>query len=115
MVNVYDQAHILARAIKNSEEYKTYIEKRKIVYANEKNKTMVEDFRKKLFEVQMKKLSGEKVEQNEMDRINKLEGVLLLNPTIKDLFMAELRFSQLVQDVNNIIEDAINIDKTPEE
>ena len=111
MVNVYDQAHILARAIKNSEEYRTYIKKREIVYANERNKEMVEDFRKKVFHVQMEQLSGKEAKQEEIDKLSKLEDVLMLNPAIKEFFTAELRFSQLVQDVNNIIGEAINVEK----
>ena len=35
----------------------------------------------------------------------------MLNPAIKEFFAAELRFSQLVQDVNNIIGEAIDIEK----
>ena len=69
MINVYDQAHNLARAIKNSEEYRTYIKKREIVYANEKNKKMVEDFRGKVLEIQMDQLSGKKVKQEEMEKL----------------------------------------------
>ena len=111
MINVYDQAHILAKAIKDSEEYRTYIKKRDIVYANERNKEMVEDFREKVFKIQMEQLSGKEVKQEEMEKLQKLEDVLMLNPAIKEFFTAELRFSQLVQDVNNIIGEAIDIKK----
>mgnify|MGYP001134999287 CR=1 FL=1 len=109
MNNVYDQAHKLARAIKDSEEYNKYMEKREIVYSDEKNKQMVEDFRNKVFEVQMDQLSGKEVEESEIEKLGKLEDVLMLNPAINDFFTAELRFSQLVQDINNIIGEAIDI------
>lgn len=109
MINVYDQAHILARAIKDSEEYRTYMEKKEIVYSDEKNKGMVEDFRNKVFQIQMDQISGKEVEQEEIEKLGKLEDVLMLNPAINQLFTAELRFSQLVQDVNNIIGEAIDI------
>ena len=45
-----------------------------------------------------------------MEKLQKLEDVLMLNPQLKN-FLAELRFSQLVQDVNNIIGEVINIEK----
>ncbi len=35
----------------------------------------------------------------------------MLNPTINEFLNAELRFSQLVQDVSKIIGDAIDLDK----
>ena len=111
MTNVYDQAHKLARAIKSSEEYKNYLEKRKAVYSNEKHKEMIEDFKNKILEVQMEQLSGKEIDQEKIEKLNKLEDVLMLNPSIKDFFTAELRFSQLVQDINNIIGEAIDIEK----
>lgn len=110
MNNVYDQAHKLARTIKSSEEYKTYISKRKIVYSDEKNKKMVEDFQEKIFQIQMNQMSGKEVSQEEIDKISKLEEVLRLNPSINEFFAAQLRFSQLVQDINKIIGEAIDIE-----
>ncbi|HSH36869.1 YlbF family regulator [Schnuerera sp.] len=110
MNNVYDQAHKLARAIRASEEYKTYVGKRKAVYSDEKNKKMVEDFKNKVLQIQMEQMSGKEVEQEELEKISKLEEVLTLNPTINDFLNAELRFSQLVQDINKIIGDAIELE-----
>ncbi|MCF6465655.1 YlbF family regulator [Clostridium sp. Cult2] len=110
MNNVYDLAHKLARAIRSSEEYKNYVEKKNIVYADDKNKRMVEDFKKKALQIQVEQMSGKEVKQEEMDKISKLEEVLMLNPTINEFFNAELRFSQLVQDISKIIGDAIDIE-----
>ena len=104
MNNIYDEAHKLARAIKNSEEYKTYVEKKKIVYSNAKDKEMVENFMNKVFEIQLEQMSGKEVDQEKVEKLSKLEDILMLNPVIKDYFSAELRFSQLVQDINNIIQ-----------
>lgn len=111
MNNIYDIAHQLARAIKNSDEYKTFIQKRDIVYSNEKNKEMVENFKKKAMDIQIQKMSGKKVEDEEIEKLQKLEEILRLNPTINDYLIAEFRFSQLVQDISNIIGEAINIDE----
>ncbi len=111
MSNVYNEAHKLAKAIKESEEYRTYTEKKEIVYSNEKNKEMVENFMNKVLEIQMEQLSGKEVDQEKVEKLNKLEEVLMLNPTIKEFFAAQLRFSQMVQDINTIIGEAIDIEK----
>lgn len=111
MNNVYDQAHKLARAIKASDEYKTYVEKKKVLYANDNNKKMVEDFREKALQIQMEQISGKEVKQEDIEKIKKLEDVLMINPSINEFLQSELRFSQLVQDISKIIGDAINIDK----
>lgn len=111
MSNVYDEAHKLARAIKDSEEYKTYIQKREIIYSDKRNKEMVEDFRNKVLKIQMEQLSGKEIEKDEIEKLSKLEEVLMLNPKINDYFAAELRFSQMVRDINNIIGEAIDIEE----
>jgi len=110
MSYVYDQAHNLARAIKDSEEYKTYVEKRKIVYANEKNREMVEDFKKRIMKIQMDQMAGKEIDPKEIEKANNLENLLMLNTSINEFLTAELRFSQMVQDINNIIEKAIDIE-----
>lgn len=108
-MNVHNDAHRLANSIKKSKEYKEYLKHKEKVESNEKTKDMVEDFRKKLMKAQMEHLAGNKVNEEEEEKLRKLEEVLMLNPTIKDFFMAEMRFSQLISDVYKIIEDAINI------
>ncbi|GFN36028.1 YlbF/YmcA family competence regulator [Tepidimicrobium xylanilyticum] len=110
MDNVYDLAHKLARAIRNSEEYKTYLEKKKILDSNEKNKKMVEDFRKKALKLQMDKAAGKEIDRDEIERINKLEEVLMLNPSINEFFHAELRFTQLVEDITKIISNVFDVE-----
>lgn len=111
MANVYDYAHKLAKAIMDSEEYKHYKEMRETLYSDEKNKKMVEDFGNKIFELQMNQLSGKEVDEQELEKLGKMEDVLMLNPTIKSYFIAEQRFGQLVQDINNIIGEAISFDE----
>ena len=72
---------------------------------------MVEDFRKKALEIQMKQMSGKEINQEEIEKLKKLEEILMLNPTINEFLNAEFRFSQLVQDISKIIGEAIDLDK----
>lgn len=110
MMNVHNDAHRLANSIKKSEEFKEYLKHKEKVESDKKTKEMVDDFRKKLMKAQMEHLAGKEVDEEEEKKLQKLEEVLMLNPTIKDYFMAEMRFSQLISDVYKIIEDAINIE-----
>lgn len=111
MNNVYDLAHKLARAIKDSSEYKSFVEKKEILNTGEKNKKMVEDFQEQVLELQMDYMAGKEIDEKKVEKIGKLEEVLTLNPMINQYFQAELRFSQLVQDINNIIGDAIQAEE----
>jgi len=110
MNNVYDLAHQLARAIKNSQEYKEYIQKKNDLNKDEKNKKMVQDFREKVFDIQVKKMSGNEINQEELDNIRKLEDILRLNPTINEFLIAEYRYSKLIEDISKIIGEAIDLD-----
>ena len=108
-MNVYDEAHRLAKAVKDSEEYKDFIDKQGKINADEKNQKMVNDFREKAMEVQMEQLSGKEVSEEKLEQLKKLQDILMLNHEIKDFFLSEMRFSQMISDVYKILEDAINI------
>lgn len=110
MDNVYDLAHQLARALKNSQEYKEYVQKKNDLYKDEKNKKMVEDFREKVIDIQVKKMSGKEVSQEELDSVKKLEDILRLNPTINEFLIAEYRYSKLIEDISKIIGEAIDLE-----
>ena len=113
-MNVYDEAHRLAKAIKDSEEYKEYIDRQGKINTDEKNKKMVNDFREKAMEVQMEQLSGKEVSEEKLEQLKKLQDILMLNPDIKDFFITEMRFSQMITDVYKILEEAINIGENQE-
>lgn len=109
-MNVYDAAHNLARAIKNSDEYKEYMRNQEKVFANEKAKEMVIDFRKKAMEIQMEQMEGKEVSKEKLEQFKKLEEIVMNNPIIHEFFMAEMRFGQMMSDIYKILGESINID-----
>ncbi|WP_069649449.1 YlbF family regulator [Caloranaerobacter ferrireducens] len=109
-MNVYDAAHNLARAIKNSDEYKEYLRKQEKVFANEKTKEMVIDFRKKTMEIQMEQMTGKEVSKERLEQLKRLEEIIMNNPVIHEFFMAEMRFGQMMSDIYKILGESINID-----
>ena len=108
-MNIYDAAHNLAKAIKNSNEYKDYIEEHKKVFSNPKTKNMIEDFRKKAMDIQMSQMSGEEIDPSKAEEMKKLEEILMTNPMISDFFSVEMRFGQIMNDVYKILGDSIEI------
>ena len=48
-MNIYDLAHQLARALKESQEYKTYMELKEKVSENEELSASINDFQQKQF------------------------------------------------------------------
>lgn len=110
-MNVYDEAHKLSKALKESDEYKEFLEKKNTAYSNPKNKEMIENFKEKAFELQLEHMSGKEVDNEKLENLKKLEEVLMLNPEIKDYFLAEMRYTQMVSDIYEILEESLNIEE----
>ncbi len=107
MVNVHDKGHILAKAIKESEEYKQFKEAKKELESNAATKEMIVDFEKKQFEYQSKQLSGEEVSEEDTKKITELYSIVTKDVLANKYLNAQMKFAILMQDVNKIISDAL--------
>lgn len=101
-MNVHDKAHELARAIQESQEFREYKMCKEETDANPETKQMLSDFRQRQFELQTKMFSGEGINQEEADKMEKLYEVLNMNPAISRYFAAEQRFSVMMDDIQRI-------------
>lgn len=102
-MNPYDKARELKKAIENSQEFKKYLEAKKIIEADESAKAMVDDFREKQFELQKKEMLGEEVKDEEMEKIQKLYSILSMNDKAGEYLKAEFGYARLMQDVSEIL------------
>lgn len=106
-MNVYDEAHNLARALKESPEYKQYFELKALASNNEELAAMLNDFQAKQFELQAKQMVGEELGPELMEQIQSLYQILMKDPLAAQYVQAEMRFSMLVNDVYNILGEVI--------
>ena len=100
---VYDLAHSLAREIKKSEEYKSYLEIRDKIRANPATKDMLIDFQKEQFRLQSKILTGEKISEEEQEKFEKIREIVNLNKDIKKYLEAEYRITVMLNDLQEIL------------
>lgn len=110
-MNVYDCAHSLARALKDSEELMAFKSLHQELMAIDSTKKMITDFQTRQFELQTAQLSGAPLDNAKMDKIKELYEVLCRDPKVKDYFQAEMRFGQIMSDISKIITDAVELDK----
>lgn len=115
-MNVYDQAHALAKSIKESDEYKQYQEAKKKLEEEEKAKEMLMEFRKFQYDVQMEQIASEskEVDREKADKLKKMYETINMNTIIKDYLAAEYRFGKMVADVSKILGDAIGLEEFEE-
>ena len=108
-MNVYDCAHNLATAIKESEEFKQYDAARAKVDANPDISNMIKDFEQKSVELQMKQMQGEEVGPDQMAGIQQLYGIVLQDPLAAEYLQTSMRFSIMMKDVYEIIGEATGV------
>jgi len=109
MMNVYDAAHNLAKAIKDSDEYSQYEEIKNTVSGNEELATILNDFQGKQFEIQAKQMNGEEIGDEMMGQIQSLYGIMMQDPTAAQYLQAEIRFSLMMNDIYKILGDVISL------
>ncbi len=103
---IYDKAYELAKLIKESPEYTNFKQLKDKVYADEKTKGLLKDYKKMQFEAQASYLSGKEPAAEEMDKLKKLGEILQFNNDVTEFFSAEYRFNTLIGDIYKIIGDA---------
>lgn len=109
-MNVHDEAHSLARAIKESHEYKEYARLKEEASRNGELAAMLNDFQAKQFEIQAKQMLGEELDHDLIDQVQSLSQIIMKDPLAFEYIQAMQRFSLLVNDVYNILGEVIKFD-----
>ena len=106
-MNVYDQAHQLAKAIKESEEFKRYQSAEDMIKTKPDLDQMIKDFQQKSMEIQLKQMSGEQPDAEDMQKIQQLYSIVAMDPLASNYMQNEMRFSIMMKDVYEILGEAI--------
>ena len=109
-MNVYNCAHQLAKALKESDEYIVYKNLEIKVKANPEVKVMMDDFRRRQFEVQGAQMMGQAVEESKLLKLQELHSILMKDGTISEFMQAEYRLTQMMADIYKILGEAVELD-----
>lgn len=112
MVNVYDQAHALADSLKQTEEYKEFVRLNEIARQDETNRTLLDEYKRLQYRMQAMLASGERMEEEELRRLQQIGSLLQFNQDASASLLAEMRFQCMIADIYKIIAEAagINLD-----
>lgn len=110
MANVYDLAHELTAAMKQSDEYKEYIELKNKAMENDTQRALLEEYKRLQFKLQVAMASGENAPPEEMERLQKIAGVLQMSPEATAYMMSEFRYQRMLADIYKILGEAGGID-----
>lgn len=113
MVNVYDHAHSLARALRESQEYRTLVAAREKIKGNSAVENMIKDYHTKQMELQALQLQGKEPSAAQKAAFEQLASVIQSSVDARDYLMAEARFGTMLQDIYKIIGEAVEVDLVP--
>ena len=108
-VNVHDKAHELARALKESDQYKAYVQMKEQVDAEPELAQMLNDFREKNTAVQAQQMITGQMDQEALEEVKKLYSIVIANPLANMYLQSELAFSQLITDIYGILGEVIQV------
>ena len=81
-MNVYDQAHSLATAVKESEEYKQFQARKKDIEGNPELEKALNDFLKQQFEMQAAQAMGQPMDPEALGKLQQFSGMYLYHSAI---------------------------------
>ena len=109
-MNPYDQAHALAKTLKESEEYREYMRLKEAAFEDETNRALLNEYRKLQFQLQAKAAAGETLPQDDMQRLQQIGTLLQFNPDASAYLLAEFRFQRMLTDIFKILADVAGVD-----
>ena len=108
-MNVYDEAHGLARAIKESNEFKEFDRMRKEVEQDADVSQMLGELQKHQIELQTAQMTGNQPDADMMSRMQSLSTMLATKPLAAKFMQTEAAFSVMMNDVFRIIGEAVGL------
>lgn len=108
-MNVYDQAHQLKAAIKESQEFIQYTAARARMEENSELAAMLKDYQARQMAVQAKQLMGEDITQDMLGQVQGLYQIMMKDPVAAEYLQCEMRFAVMIQDVYQILGEVIAI------
>ncbi|MDR1701997.1 MAG: YlbF family regulator [Sporomusaceae bacterium] len=106
-MNIYDKTHELAKALKNSSEYKNLAAAQQSLNEDETAKKMVKDFLSKRMELETLAFTGKEDKEKE-EQLRKLYELINLNPKAGTYINAHMRLMQIMNDVYKIIGESFS-------
>jgi cell fate (sporulation/competence/biofilm development) regulator YlbF (YheA/YmcA/DUF963 family) len=108
-MNVYDEAHGLARALKESNEFKEFDRMRKEVEQDPDVSKMLGELQTIQIQLQTAQMTGNQPDADTMSRLQSLSTMLAAKPLAAKFMQTEAAFSVMMNDVFRIIGEAVGL------
>lgn len=106
----YSSAHQLARAIKESQEYKEYHGLKEMVMEEETTRALIKEYRKLQMALQIGAMGGQAPDPTDMQRFQSISQLLYSKQEVSQFLLSEMRLQQTMSDLFKIITDAAGLE-----
>ena len=108
-MGVYDQAHALAKAIRESEEYLEAVRLKEIAMQDETNRALLTEYSRLQTKLQLTAIGSHTADSDEMRRFQQLASLLYMNQEAQAFLLAEMRLQKMLGDVMKIVGEAAGL------
>lgn len=106
-MNVYDEAHSLAKAIKESNEFMEFDRVRKEVDADKETSDMLKELTELQVQLQTAQMVGQQPDKDVFARFQSLNTMAMTKPLAMQYMQAQFALATMMNDVFGIVGEAI--------
>ena len=106
-MNVYDEAHNLAKAIKESNEFREFDRIRKEVDSDKETSDMLKELTELQMQMQAAQLTGQQPDKDLFARFQSLNTMAMTKPLAMQYMQAQFALATMMNDVFGIVGEAI--------
>lgn len=109
-MSVYNTATKLAGEIRNSKEYKDFIENMRIIKGDKNNEYLLSEYKKVGYNLQYATMNNKKVDKKSIKKLEDIQNKIRYNENIYNYLLAEEKFNIMMDSINKIIAEAVKED-----
>ncbi|QQK07592.1 YlbF family regulator [Miniphocaeibacter halophilus] len=109
-MDLVSKARELGIEISKSDKFIEYKNLYNQVYKDEKNKEMIDDFRKKVVDYQLNYANKGKESEEELKKLENLQNIMMMNQDLGKFLIAETNFSIELKDIYEAIEKELELE-----
>ncbi|MDR3052116.1 MAG: YlbF family regulator [Oscillospiraceae bacterium] len=108
-VEIYDEAHALARRMAESELCRRYAGLRDALQENQTAHALVQEYKRLQMRLQMQAMGGGASGEADVRRFEQLASLLYATPEIQQFLLTEMQVQKMLADVVQILTDAAGV------
>jgi len=109
-MHAMDHARELAKAIRESEEYREYARLKEEIDADAGIKSLVQEYKRLQTAMQMRMLAGQAMEGTDAQRFQSLNVLLFADPRTANYLMAEMRLQKMMAEIFGVLTRAAGME-----